>query len=70
MFFDLSFEINQIAKEIAGAGGRMFLVGGAIRDKFMGVEPTDLDFMISGINFVQAMKIVSRFGEIVEDDAG
>lgn len=59
-------EIVQIAKRVEHIGGRMFVVGGAVRDAIRGVEPMDFDFMISGITEADARRIVSGVGTIVE----
>lgn len=37
------------AQKIAGLGGRLFLVGGAVRDAFMGKAPHDHDFVVTGL---------------------
>lgn len=38
-----------IAQRIADVGGRLYLVGGAVRDKFLGVEPKDFDYCVTGV---------------------
>ena len=43
-------KIEEIAKIIEKNGGRLYLVGGAIRDKLMGIEPQDKDYCITGFN--------------------
>ena len=40
--------IIQIAKKIEQAGGRLYLVGGALRDKLRGVMPIDEDYCVTG----------------------
>lgn len=42
-------DINEIAKKIHQAGGKLYLVGGAIRDEIMGKEIYDKDYAITGI---------------------
>lgn len=41
--------INEIAKKIHQAGGKLYLVGGAIRDEIMGKEIYDKDYAVTGI---------------------
>lgn len=42
-------DINEIAKKIHQAGGKLYLVGGAIRDEIMGKEIYDKDYSVTGI---------------------
>lgn len=42
-------EITEIANKINNEGGRLYLVGGAVRDKFLGIEPKDYDYVITGL---------------------
>lgn len=42
-------DINEIAKKIHQAGGKLYLVGGAIRDEIMGKEIYDKDYCVTGI---------------------
>ena len=42
-------DIIQIAKMIKDAGGRLYLVGGAIRDEIMGKPIYDKDYCVTGI---------------------
>lgn len=48
--------INKIAEKISAAGGDIFLVGGAIRDKFLGKESHDHDFVVVGMTEEQFLK--------------
>ncbi|MBQ9267345.1 MAG: HD domain-containing protein [Clostridia bacterium] len=43
-----SFE--KIAEMIANSGGRMYLVGGAVRDKMLKKETHDMDFCVTGLS--------------------
>lgn len=51
--------IKTIAKTIENEDGRLYLVGGAVRDQIRGVEPKDFDFCIVGITEEKAKQIVS-----------
>ena len=42
-------QILEIAEKIEKSGGRLYMVGGAVRDKFMGIEPKDYDFCVTGM---------------------
>lgn len=41
--------IEQIAKLIQQNGGKLYLVGGAIRDEIMEITPTDKDYCVTGL---------------------
>ena len=42
--------IEQIAKLIQQNGGKLYLVGGAIRDEMMGIIPADKDYCVTGLS--------------------
>ena len=43
-------EIGEIAKKIAENGGRLYLVGGAIRDEILGIETHDRDYCVEKLS--------------------
>lgn len=43
-------EIEEIAKIIEQAGGRLYLVGGALRDELLGKKEYDQDYCVTGIS--------------------
>lgn len=43
-------KIEEIAKIIEKNGGKLYLVGGALRDKCMGLKPNDEDYCVTGMN--------------------
>lgn len=56
----------EFAKKIRDAGGTAYLVGGAIRDKFRGVEAHDRDYCVTGIdekNFMEIFPDADKFGK-------
>jgi len=54
------------AETIAANGGRVYRVGGCVRDKFMGVTPKDIDFCVVGMvkkNFKTLFPDVEEYGK-------
>ena len=54
------------AKKIREAGGTAYLVGGAVRDKFRGVEAHDKDYCVTGVEekiFAEIFPNASKFGK-------
>ncbi len=54
------------AKKIDGLGGKAYLVGGAVRDKFRGVEAHDRDYCVTGVDektFAAAFPNAAKFGK-------
>ena len=43
-------EITKIAEKINKEGGRLYLVGGAVRDEILGKPSYDKDYCVVGIN--------------------
>ena len=39
-----------MARKISACGGRLYFVGGYVRDKLMGVKSDDIDFCVTGID--------------------
>lgn len=55
--------MHDIIKAIESAGGRIFQVGGCVRDALMGVKPNDIDFEVFGLSLDSLVDILSRFGK-------
>ena len=49
--------ILEIAKKIENAGGRLYIVGGAVRDKILGKENKDEDYCVTGITKEEFVEI-------------
>lgn len=43
-------DIKEIAKKIEQAGGRLYLVGGAIRNQLLNLPSTDEDYCVTGLS--------------------
>lgn len=56
-------EIDPALHAIAQAGGEVHIVGGAVRDKYLGKEPKDIDLLITKIPLDKLKEILSHFGE-------
>lgn len=55
----------EFVKKVRQLGGRVFIVGGWVRDKIRGVEPHDKDYMVSGLTeaaFLQAFSKAEKVG--------
>lgn len=50
------------ASAVERAGGKIYQVGGAVRDSFLGKQSKDLDIMVSGITPEKLMHALSPFG--------
>lgn len=57
-------ELRQIAKRIAQAGGRAFLVGGSVRDMVLGVEPKDFDVEVFDLDLDTLIAVLEPFGRV------
>ena len=54
------------AKKVRGLGGKAYLVGGAVRDKFRGVKAHDRDYCVAGVDemtFAEAFPNAEKFGK-------
>ncbi len=45
------FDIKSIANKINDNGGKIYLVGGAVRDELLRIECHDEDYCVTGIEF-------------------
>lgn len=50
--------------EIEKLGGKIYGVGGAVRDEFLGRESKDLDVLITGVSFDDLENILSNYGRV------
>ena len=61
--FDKEFVIN-LAKEVARKGGRVYFVGGFVRDKILNKPNKDIDIEVHGISQDKIVNILRRFGKV------
>ena len=57
--------VKKICEEVKSAGGRAFLVGGIVRDKFLGLDSKDIDLEVFGIEPEALKTIIEKFGNII-----
>jgi len=57
---------QKIAHEISCRGGRAYYVGGFVRDLIRGVESTDIDIEIHGLDSLAIKEVLNEFGECLE----
>lgn len=54
----------EIVREIDAHGGRVFLVGGAVRDLFLGRPVKDIDIEVHGVSLSELEALLKRFGDV------
>ncbi len=57
---------EKILAKIKDNGGKLYTVGGAIRDEIMGIKPKDIDFLVTGIPLSDLSDILSDLGKVKE----
>lgn len=56
--------VKKVAEKVSEAGGKMYFVGGFVRDRQLGKESKDIDVEIHGIKPTKVLEILSSFGEV------
>ena len=56
----------QIAAKVKQKGGRVMMVGGAVRDSLLGIQSKDIDLEVYALSPEELRGILGEFGEIVE----
>jgi tRNA nucleotidyltransferase (CCA-adding enzyme) len=56
--------VRAIVDEISALNGRVFLVGGAVRDLLLGLPIKDIDIEVHGIPFADLESLLRRFGDV------
>lgn len=58
--------IKKVSKEVSELGGRVYYVGGYVRDKFLNKENKDIDVEVYNIPLDRLKSVLSKHGEVVE----
>ena len=53
-------DIKEIANVISENGGRLYYVGGCVRDEFLGIHNSDEDYCVTGIGFEEFKKMFPK----------
>jgi len=64
---NISFDnitLLSVLKEIKRNGFEPILIGGCVRDKFMGIDPKDIDVEVHGCTVEQLDRILSKLGKV------
>lgn len=63
---DLKIGLNDLPfkAEVEQAGGKLYSVGGAVRDTILGKESKDLDILITGVPLDKLEQILSKYGKV------
>lgn len=62
----LSIQQLPFKDEIYQRGGKIYSVGGAVRDEFLGKESKDLDILITGIPMNDLSELLKKYGKVSE----
>lgn len=60
----MSLQDLPFRKEVEQLGGKIFSVGGAVRDEFLGKESKDLDILVTGIPMDELEQLLSKYGNV------
>lgn len=60
----LTPELEKIVRELASRGYRALIVGGAVRDALLGLDPKDFDIEVYGISYDQLAATLERYGHV------
>jgi tRNA nucleotidyltransferase (CCA-adding enzyme) len=53
-----------VLRELQKSGFEPVLIGGCVRDKFMGIDPKDIDVEVHGCTVDQLDKVLSKLGKV------
>ena len=65
---DIEF-VHALAEKVSAIGGRVYYVGGYVRDRILGKENKDIDIEIHGIDVDALRQLLAEFGEVGMDGA-
>jgi len=59
--------MKKVAQKIANAGGRLYLVGGAVRDSLLGFKPKDKDYCLTGLDSKEVLNLFPKAQQVGKD---
>jgi len=60
----LDIEIFSILEKLNDNGYQSLIMGGAVRDAILGIEPKDIDIEVYGISYEDLMEFLSKYGKV------
>jgi tRNA nucleotidyltransferase (CCA-adding enzyme) len=57
-------QLEAILRDLDAAGFRAILVGGAVRDALLGLQPKDIDVEVYGISYDRLAGLLARYGRV------
>ncbi len=60
----LSPSLDRIVRELDAVGFRALIVGGAVRDALLGLDPKDFDIEVYGVSYDRLAQILARYGRV------
>ena len=60
---ELLKEVQTLITQLKEAGGRPFIVGGAVRDKILGLNPKDYDIEVFGLTEEELVKALEKYAK-------
>ena len=51
-----------IYTDVKSRGGRLYRVGGCVRDEITGMDPKDVDYLVTGLELIEIKNIVEQYG--------
>src|ERR1700689_3101622 len=64
MLLSLPSPLEEILRDLQGAGFRAVIVGGAVRDALLGHEPKDFDIEVYGIAYDRLAGLLAAHGHV------
>jgi tRNA nucleotidyltransferase (CCA-adding enzyme) len=61
---------EKIANAVLGAGGRLYMVGGGVRDLILGATPKDYDFLVTGVPLIILTAALEKIPDAKVDAVG
>jgi tRNA nucleotidyltransferase (CCA-adding enzyme) len=61
---DLAPSLDRVLRELAAAGFRALIVGGAVRDALLGHDPKDFDIEVYGVSYDRLAQILGKHGRV------
>ncbi len=61
---ELSPSLDRIVRELHAAGFRALIVGGAVRDALLGLDPKDFDIEVYGVSYDTLARILAKHGRV------